>query len=186
MGNKSIEWLRRPNPEGRPFFLYFGASHPPLRQFGAVPLKLVQIHVSPTAERFGIAAPHCPHDPADPADWYADACAGVTAPRIPNFNWTAPGFHELIARQPPLTDSDALLIDDFARRRCQCLMSVDDAHAAIVAETKAMGVFDKTYFVITSDHGYNLGVPPIPLPVSGFVVCSGASAFICDCRSPAV
>ena len=125
LGNKSIEWLHRPEisgaqSEGRPFFLYF--------------------------------APHCPHTPAYPADWYRDACEGVGSPRIPSYNYSAPGFHELVARQPPLTHDDEILIDDLARRRCQCLMSVDDAHAGIVEATKALGVFEKTYFIISSDH----------------------------------
>ena len=94
------------------------------------------------------------HTPAYPADWYRDECKGVTSPRTPAYNYTDPeGFHELVARQPPLTDSDGILIDDLARRRCQCLMSVDDAHAALVAKTKELGVFEKTYFVISSDHG---------------------------------
>ena len=57
IGNKSVEWLHRPEvtgaqSEGRPFFLYF--------------------------------APHCPHTPAYPADWYRDECDGVKSPRIPN------------------------------------------------------------------------------------------------------
>jgi hypothetical protein len=57
IGNKSLEWLGRPEvsgaqSQGRPFFLYF--------------------------------APHCPHTPAYPADWYRDACQGVTSPRIPS------------------------------------------------------------------------------------------------------
>ena len=41
-------------------------------------------------------------------------------------------------------------------------MSVDDAHAAIVQTTKELGVFEKTYFIISSDHGYNLGHHRIP------------------------
>ena len=86
------------------------------------------------------------------ADWYRDECEGVTSPRIPNYNYTAPGFHELVARQPPLTHDDEILIDDLARRRCQCLMSVDDAHAAIVQATKDLGVYENTYFLVSSDH----------------------------------
>ncbi len=57
IGNKSVEWLHRPEvtgaqSDGRPFFLYF--------------------------------APHCPHTPAYPADWYRNECEGVKSPRIPN------------------------------------------------------------------------------------------------------
>ena len=67
------------------------------------------------------------------------------------YNYTDKGFHELVARQPPLTEADGILIDDLARRRCQCLMSVDDAHAAIVQATKDLGVYEKTYFLISSE-----------------------------------
>ena len=47
IGNKTVEWLRRPSvgASARPWFAYF--------------------------------APHCPHTPATPADWYSDACGGV-------------------------------------------------------------------------------------------------------------
>eukprot|EP01043_Picozoa_sp_COSAG02_P019838 COSAG02_NODE_966_length_15587_cov_19.602376_12_plen_304_part_00 len=96
-------------------------------------------------------APHCPHDPATPAEWYKDECKGVTSPRLPNWNWTNSGYHELIAKQPPLSAADAVLVDDFARRRCQCLMSVDDAHEGLVEEAKRLGVFANTYWFITSD-----------------------------------
>ena len=89
-------------------------------------------------------APHAPHNPAKPADWYADACTGVASPRTPNYNHTHPSFHELIARQPPLTEADATLIDELARRRCQTLLSVDDAHAAIIATLKELGKFDNS------------------------------------------
>ena len=75
---------------------------------------------------------------------YADACVNVTSPRIPNYNWTHSSFHQLVAAQPPLTDADAILIDDLARRRCQTLLSVDDAHAALVATVKELGAWDNT------------------------------------------
>ena len=135
LGNKTLEWLNRPE--------ITGAAN------GGRPF-------------FVYFAPHCPHTPAYPADWYRDECAGVTSPRLPNYNYTDPGFHELVARQPPLTADDEILIDDLARRRCQCLMSVDDAHAAIVETLKAVGAYKKTYFLVSSDHGYNLGHHRIP------------------------
>jgi len=107
-------------------------------------------------------APHCPHTPATPEHQYEDACKGVGSPRTPSYNYTNDGFHELVARQPPLTESDAVLIDDLARRRCQCLMSVDDAHAALVGAVKAAGRWESTYWMVTSDHGYNLGQHRLP------------------------
>lgn len=57
--------------------------------------------------------------PAVPDTKYEEACVGTTSPRNPAYNHSNDGFHELVARQPPLTDTDALLIDDLARRRCQ-------------------------------------------------------------------
>jgi arylsulfatase A-like enzyme len=135
LGNKTIEWLQRPAisgaAAGRPFFAYF--------------------------------ASHCPHFPATPAHWYADACAGTTSVRTPNFNHTNSKFHALVADQPPLTAADATLTDQLTRQRCQCLLSVDDAHAAILRAVQALeSNMDKasaraTYFVFSSDHGYNLG-----------------------------
>eukprot|EP01043_Picozoa_sp_COSAG02_P021656 COSAG02_NODE_1105_length_14545_cov_15.280701_7_plen_216_part_00 len=46
-----------------------------------------------------------------------------------------------------------------ARSRCQCLMSVDDAYAAIDTKLTELGKSSdrETYLFITSDHGYNLG-----------------------------
>merc|ERR1719450_1696050 len=57
---------------------------------------------------------------------------------------------------------DATLIDDLARSRCQCLMSVDDAYAAIVAKVEELGQMHNTYFFVSSDHGYNLGGHRLP------------------------
>ena len=90
-------------------------------------------------------APHCPHTPAQPAHKYEEECKGVISPRLPNYNWTHPGFHELVKNQPPLTQDDAVLIDDLARRRCQTLMSVDDAHARLVETVKELGQWNNTY-----------------------------------------
>jgi len=126
ISSKAMEWLRRPNVTGK--------------EAGGRPF-------------FVYFAPHCPHTPAVPAVKYQDACVNVTSPRIPNYNWTHPGFHKLIAKQPPLTAADGALIDGLARRRCQTLLSVDDAHAALVTTVKELGLWDKTYWVVSSDHG---------------------------------
>lgn len=57
LGNKTLEWLNRPSVTGE--------------EAGGRPF-------------FVYFAPHCPHTPATPADWYAEACAGVTSPRLRN------------------------------------------------------------------------------------------------------
>ena len=119
----------------------------------------------PAAERrpfFVFFAPHAPHSPATPSAWYKDACVGVASPRIPNFNWSTPLFHNLVSRQPPLTKADAAGIDQLARKRCQTLLSVDDSYVEIHAAVAALGLEKKTYFLVTSDHGYNLGHHRLP------------------------
>lgn len=46
--------------------------------------------------------------------------------------------------------------------RCQSLLSVDDAYAAIQQTLVRVGVDKKTYWFISSDHGYNLGGHRVP------------------------
>ena len=132
---KAVEWIGRDNVTGA--------------QAGGRPF-------------FVYFAPHCPHTTSTPEHKYEDACAGVISPRTPSYNHTNEGFHELVRSQPPLTSSDAILIDDLARRRCQCLMSVDDAHASLVASVQKAGRWEQTYWMVSSDHGYNLGQQRIP------------------------
>ena len=129
IGNKTVEWIERANVSGAAIGRPF----------------------------FAYFASHCPHFPATPAHWYADACVGTTSVRMPNFNHSNAGFHALIAGQPPMTDADATLTDQLTRSRCQCLLSVDDAHAAILSAVERLGGARKTFFILTSDHGYNLG-----------------------------
>lgn len=130
LARKSIEWMKRANVSGS------------------------QNEGRPWFIYF---APHCPHTPTIPATKYLSACENVTSPRIPNWNWTNDGYHELVRYQPPITADESILVDDLARRRCQTLLSVDDAHASLVAAVKEVGAWDNTYWVLSSDHGYNLG-----------------------------
>ena len=120
IGNKTVEWMLRPS---------VSAAGRPF---------------------FAYFASHCPHFPATPAHWYADACKGTTSVRTPNFNHSNDGFHALIADQPPLTATDATLTDQLTRSRCQCLLSVDDAHAAILSAVQQLGGKRKTYFIFSS------------------------------------
>ena len=47
--------------------------------------------------------------------------------------------------------------DIFYQRRWSVLRSVDDMVERLVESMTAAGVWDNTYFVYTSDHGYHLG-----------------------------
>lgn len=56
---------------------------------------------------------------------------------------------------------DAALVDELARSRCQCLLSVDDSHAGILAAVDRLGLSNNTYFFFTSDH---VRTPRLPMP----------------------
>jgi N-acetylglucosamine-6-sulfatase len=135
---------------------------------------------------FVYLAPFAPHAPSTPAAWYneSDDCKGVVSPRIPSFNftglhktscseyppgtsrfqrdgprqwWNGTDFPELTSCQPPITAADAVGIDAEARRRCQTLLSVDDTFTQVLAAVQELGQLNRTYVLVTSDHGYNLG-----------------------------
>ena len=108
-------------------------------------------------------APKACHDPFVPAPWYATARpAGWprAAPRPPSFNLSAAArarHHATVAAMGTVTDEVAACIDDDFANRWRTLMSVDDVIAALIGETDALGVTERTFFLFSSDHGYSLG-----------------------------
>ena len=44
-----------------------------------------------------------------------------------------------------------------AQHRCQSLLSVDDTYAQLIRAVEDMGQLHRTYTIVSSDHGYNLG-----------------------------
>ena len=56
----------------------------------------------------------------------------------------------------------AALTDGVFRNRWRALMSVDDGVAGIVAAVTELNLMSKTYFLVTSDHGWNLGQHRLP------------------------
>ena len=113
-------------------------------------------------------ASKAPHAPFTPAPWYAsgtwvDGHPGVE--RTASYNASAEALrehHALIANQPPISQRCAGQIDDNFRDRWRALLSVDDAVAGMVAAVEELGLWNRTYFMITSDHGYNLGQHRLP------------------------
>lgn len=109
-----------------------------------------------------------PHAPFTPAPWYAEgneASAWIDdliAPRTPDYNASCPNFHWLIAHQDPITEEQANNTDDVFRNRYRALMSVDDGIAGISNVIDELGLENKTYILITSDHGWNLGQHRLP------------------------
>jgi N-acetylglucosamine-6-sulfatase len=136
VGNYSIEWINKVAGKGQPFFAYI--------------------------------APKAAHDPFQPAPWYADYWASgwpLTAPRPPSWNLTSAqlaNHHPNVANQAVLTESVAECIDTSFKNRWRTLMSVDDVVGAVFAATKRLGVHDNTFYIYSSDHGFQLGELNLP------------------------
>ena len=112
---------------------------------------------------FLYVAPHAPHVPATPASWYLNhQFKRSKAPRTPNWNASGTGKHWLLDQQPPLSEYLAKESDELFLNRWRSLMSVDDIFEAIYKEFEALGELDNTYFMYSSDHGYNLGQFRLP------------------------
>tara|TARA_B110001452_G_scaffold234810_1_gene213318 strand:- start:85 stop:1779 length:1695 start_codon:yes stop_codon:yes gene_type:complete len=112
-------------------------------------------------------APKACHVAAEPAPWYRRGTYidALAAPRTPAYNASKEqlaGHHHLIANQDMITPEQGVFIDGLFRDRWRTLLSVDDAVAGVVAAVRSLGAFDSTYFLVTSDHGYNLGQHRLP------------------------
>jgi N-acetylglucosamine-6-sulfatase len=136
IGNYSIEWIRKVAKGDKPFLAYI--------------------------------APKAAHDPFQPADWYADYWSPdwpETAPRPPSWNLTSAqlaNHHPTVAGQDPLTETVAECIDGAFKNRWRTLMSVDDVIQDVADTIESLGLMDSTYFLYTSDHGYQLGELNMP------------------------
>jgi N-acetylglucosamine-6-sulfatase len=101
-----------------------------------------------------------PHAPLPPPQRYANnPYSDSTARHLPNFQerdlsdkpaWLRASGKTRSAQIEANNDTDW-------QNRMGSLYAVDDMVAAVAAELKAKGELDNTYFVFTSDNGYNLG-----------------------------
>ena len=129
IGNASIAWMRS--------VIESGPDHPPF---------------------FAWLGPHAPHKPSTPAPWYTDHPIGNT-PIIkdPMYNYLAKGKHAFLPDEPPISEEDEKSIAFEISLRLRSLLSVDDMVAGIREYLVGAGEWDNTFFVMSSDHGYNLG-----------------------------
>jgi arylsulfatase A-like enzyme len=137
---------------------------------------------------FMYVAPYVPHQPATPAPRYANAFAGVRAPRTPSFDQADLSAEPAWLRnRPPLGPAVTKYIDQLYRRRLQSMLGVEDLLQTIIDALRRTGKLDNTYIVFTSDNGFHLGqhrLPPgkqtafeedihVPLVVRGPDVAAG-------------
>ncbi|HEY3670563.1 MAG TPA: sulfatase [Acidimicrobiia bacterium] len=112
---------------------------------------------------FAYVAPYAPHQPATPAPRYADAFAGVHAPRPPSFDQRASADEPLwLRRRPPLSPAVLDYIDALYRRRLQDMLAIDDLLRDVVTTLQQTGQLDNTYIFLGSDNGFHLGEHRLP------------------------
>ena len=111
---------------------------------------------------FVYIAPHAPHVPATPAPWYTNEFQNHSAPRTPNYNYSALDHHYVIRSQQPLTKTEGEEVDELFRNRWRTLLSVDDITRDLYSLLEKYNQLDNTYFIWTSDHGFQLGQFRLP------------------------
>lgn len=131
VGNMSLSWIKKVATGPNPFFAYI--------------------------------APKAAHEPFTPARWYADYWAPewpATEPRPESWNCSAESrkhHHGNIATQPMISEHCADYVTTSFKNRWRTLMSVDDVIDEVVQLVEDLGVADNTYFMYSSDHGFQLG-----------------------------
>lgn len=131
VGNMSLSWIRKVAGGPNPFFAYI--------------------------------APKAAHEPFLPARWYADSWAPewpTTEPRPETWNCSAESraqHHGNIATQPMISEPCAEFVTQSFKDRWRTLMSVDDLIDEVVQLAEDLGITDNTYFMFSSDHGFQLG-----------------------------
>ena len=111
-----------------------------------------------------LATPSC-HGPFTPAPKHRGAFAGSSAPRTPNFNASQASIDAkqwLIRQQSPLTAEVVRDIDSVHNQRLETLLSVDSYLKEIFTMVSNAAELDQTYFLYTSDHGFQLGQHRLP------------------------
>lgn len=137
IGNASVAWIRKVAARGRPFMAYI--------------------------------APKAAHEPFNPAPWYRDhwdPSWPLHEPRPGNWNCSArdrAAHHGNVGTEPMITGSASRVITGVFRNRWRTLMSVDDLIADVFQTVADLGLADSTYFLFSSDHGFQLGQFNIPM-----------------------
>ena len=129
---------------------------------GNATLDFVESSLKSSKPFFAYIAPHAPHVPATPAPWYENEFADDTAPRTPNYNYSALDHHYVIRMQPPITMKEGQEVDELFQNRWRTLLSVDDLTRSLVDLLEKYNQLENTYIVWTSDHGFQLGQLRLP------------------------
>lgn len=132
-------------------------------------IAFIKNSISQKKPFFAYIAPHASHMPTTVAPWYLNATLpSYRAPRTPQYNFSGENKHWVVAEQDPLSDILEVGIDDIFTARHRALLSVDDIIKEVYDLLDSTGELANTYWIYSSDHGYNLG--NFRLPVEKFHV----------------
>lgn len=108
-----------------------------------------------------LATPSC-HGPFTPAPKYEGHFSTQKAPITPNYNHSNDDKQWLMRHLSPLTPNMAIGIDSQHNHRWETLLSVDDYIGEIIDMLEEANEMNNTYFLFTSDHGFQLGQHRLP------------------------
>ena len=133
---------------------------------GNISMAFIRKSVDAQKPFLAYIAPKAAHEPFDPAPWYAghwDPSWPDQEPRPPNWNASfesRKNHHGNIATEPLITDAEAAVITGVFKDRWRTLMSVDDVIGDVIDLCEELKVADNTYFLYSSDHGFQVILTP--------------------------
>jgi choline-sulfatase len=136
---------RAAQKDERPFFIYFGLSHPHDTRNGP-PGLLAKYGATNHADKTAPPARH-PNQPPLPTNWL---------PKHP-FDNTEMGVRDEIAVSGVWERRDEATIRNEIGREYACVENIDLQVGRVLARLEQMGELDNTYVFYTSDHGIAIG-----------------------------
>jgi N-acetylglucosamine-6-sulfatase len=102
-------------------------------------------------------ATFAPHAPYTPAPRYAHAAQQLTYPKTPAYDRLPADPPPWLAGHASLSAADQAAITASFRERVEADLSVDDMIGELEDELRAEGLAQDTYFVFSSDNGFQMG-----------------------------
>jgi len=136
---------RKSARDERPFFIYFGLSHPHDVRDGT-PELLAKYGATNHADPSALPAPH-PKQPPLPANWL---------PAHP-FDNTHKDVRDEVSVSGVWTNRDAATIRNEIGRDYACSENIDIQIGRVLAKLEELGELENTYIFYTADHGIAIG-----------------------------
>ena len=144
-GKQVLNYLneRSKQDEKKPFFIYFGFSHPHdarngrddlLKKYGAENVKDPPVKLNNNAPRL-------------PVSWL---------PEHP-FHHGHPGLRDEVKVPGVLTSRTEATVRNELGREYACIENIDDQVGLVIKKLKSLGEFENTYIFYTADHGIAVG-----------------------------